>query len=260
MLENIFDSGKLAKMTIQAFQPPDADGIMELSEAEEDKYTVLVNPESYSITYKVNYDRVPAIGNSGSEAKYANTSPPTLNFEFLFDGTGVIPMSSGPLDGVPIAGAIAGAIGDLISGEEEDDVMAQLRKFIRVFEYNGDEHQPRVIRLTWGALLFDGVMSELTIDYKLFKPDGTPLRAIAKASFDGTIDDKLREQQEGNNSPDLTHSRTVTEGDKLPLMAQKIYRSVHHYIGVAKANKLYNFRNLRAGSQLDFPPIDKSTV
>lgn len=256
MLENIFDSGKLAKMTIQAFLPPDADGKMELSEAEEDKYTALVNPESYSISYKVNYERAPAIGNSGSEAKYANTSPPTLSFEFLFDGTGVIPMSSGPLDGVPIAGAIA----DLISGEEEDDVMTQLRKFLRVFEYNGDEHQPRAIRLSWGTLIFDGVLSELTVDYKLFKPDGTPLRAIAKASFDGTVDDKLREQQEGNSSPDLTHSRTVTEGDKLPLMALKIYRSTQYYIEVAKANKLYNFRNLRAGSQLSFPPIDKSTV
>jgi hypothetical protein len=259
MLDSLFDSGKLAKMTIQAFLPANPDGTMDLSEAEEDKYTVLVNPESYSVSYRVNYERAPAIGNTSSEAKYANTSPPTLNFEFLFDGTGVIPMSSGPLDGVPIAGAIAGAITDLLDGEE-DDVMAQLRKFIRVMEYSGEEHQPRVIQLSWGKLLFVGVMSELTVDYKLFKPDGTPLRAIAKAAFDGTIDDKLREQVEGNSSPDLTHSRTVTEGDKLPLMTQKIYRSPHHYIGVAKANKLYNFRNLRAGSQLDFPPIDKSTV
>ena len=144
MLDSLFDSGKLAKMTIQAFLPPNPDGTMDLSEAEEDKYTVLVNPETYSVSYRVNYERAPAIGNTSSEAKYANTSPPTLNFEFLFDGTGVIPMSSGPLDGVPIAGAIAGAITNLLDGEE-DDVMAQLRKFIRVMEYSGEEHQPRVI-------------------------------------------------------------------------------------------------------------------
>jgi hypothetical protein len=252
MLENPFDTGKLTKMIIQAYQPPDPDGNMELSEAEEDKYVVQVNPESYTVNYKVNYDRRPAIGNSGSEAKYANTSPPTLNFEFLFDGTGVIPATSGPLDGVPIAGAVS----DLFSGDEEYDVVNELQKFSHVVDYNGQEHQPRRVRLTWGKLIFDGVLSQLTVDYKLFKPDGTPLRAVAKAAFDGTITDILRENRERNSSPDLTHSRTVVEGDKLPLMSHRIYRQSGYYIEVARKNKLYNFRNLKAGTQLSFPPLE----
>lgn len=254
MLGGLFDSGKLSKMTIQAYQPPDAEGRMVLSEAEADKYTVQVNPESYSVNYKVNYDYRPAHGNSGSEAKYSNTSMPTLNFEFLFDGTGVIPAAAGPLDGVPIAGAIA----DLIAGSDEYDVATELLKFAKVVDYDGQEHQPRRVRLSWGKLIFDGVLSQLTVDYKLFKPDGTPLRAVAKASFDGTITDILRENSERNSSPDLTHLRTVVEGDKLPLLVNKIYRSPDLFIEVARANKLFNFRKLNAGDQLSFPPIDKS--
>ncbi|MEN8228463.1 MAG: LysM peptidoglycan-binding domain-containing protein [Bacteroidota bacterium] len=255
MLENPFDNGKLAKMIIQAYLPADPEGVMELSEAEEDKYVVQVNPETYSVNYKVNYDRRPAIGNSGSEAKYTNTTPPTLNFEFIFDGTGVIPASAGPLDGVPIAGAVA----DLFSGDEEYDVVTELQKFTKVVDYNGQEHQPRRVRLTWGKLIFDGVLSQLSVDYKLFKPDGTPLRAIAKAAFEGTITDLLRERQENNSSPDLTHLREVIEGDKLPLMSHRIYRQAKYYIEVARRNKLYNFRNLNNGQKLSFPPLEKKS-
>lgn len=254
MLENPFDNGKLTKMIIQAYQPADPEGKMELSESEEDMYVVQVNPESYTVNYKINYDYRPAIGNSGGEAKYANTTPPTLNFEFLFDGTGVIPASSGPLDGVPIAGAVA----DLFSGDEAYDVVNELQKFARVVDYNGQEHQPRKVRLTWGKLIFDGVLSQLTIDYKLFKPDGTPLRAIAKAAFDGTITDILRENKEKNSSPDLTHLRTVIEGDKLPLMSHKIYRQSKYYIEIARKNRVFNFRNLKAGLKLSFPPIENN--
>lgn len=253
MFENPFNNGKLEKMVIQAYLPADPEGIMELSEAEEDKYVAQVNPESYTVNYKVNYDRRPAIGNSGSDAKYTNTSPPTLSFEFLFDGTGVIPAAAGPLSGVPIAGAVA----ELFSGDEEYDVVTELRKFAKVVDYDGQEHQPRRVRLTWGKLIFDGVLSQLTVDYKLFKPDGTPLRAIAKTTFDGTITDILRERQENNSSPDLTHLREVIEGDKLPLMSHKIYRQAKYYIEVARENKLYNFRNLKQGLKLSFPPLEK---
>lgn len=255
MIENPFASGKLEKMIIQAYLPADSEGTMELSEAEEDKYVVQVNPESYKVNYKVNYDRRPAIGNSGSEAKYTNTSPPTLSFEFLFDGTGVIPAASGPLDGVPVAGAVA----DLFSDDDEYDVVAELKKFAKVVDYSGQEHQPRKVRLTWGKLIFDGVLSQLIVDYKLFKPDGSPLRAIAKADFDGTVTDILRERQENNSSPDLTHQRTVIEGDKLPLMSHKIYRQPRYYIELARRNKLYNFRNLEQGQKLSFPPLEKKS-
>lgn len=258
MLPNPFDSGKLEKMIIRAYKPrKKADEKPELSDQDEDKYMVQVNPESYKVNYQINYDRSQAHGNSGSEAKYSNTSPPVLEFDFLFDGTGIIPPPAGPLDNIPIAGAIA----DLLSGSEEFDVTAELQKFAKVvYDYNGDQHQPRKIQLTWGKLQFDGVLSSLSIDYKLFKPDGSPIRAIAKASFDGSITDMLRENKEKNSSPDLTHIRNVIAGDKLPLMAHSIYRDSNLYLEVARANKLFNFRRLDHGHQISFPPVNKKSL
>jgi len=256
MLDTLFDSGKLEKMIIRAYKPVvNAGDKPELSDEETDKYMVQVNPESYSIHYQINYDRRPAIGNSGSEAKYANTPPPSLEFDFLFDGTGVIPAPAGPLDNVPLAGAVV----DLLTEDEDFDVMTELQKFAAVvYDYSGTQHRPRKVQLTWGKLVFDGVLSSLHIDYKLFKPDGAPLRAVAKTTFDGTISDMLREKKEKNNSPDLTHKRTVVAGDKLPLLAHQIYRNPNYYLEVARANKLYSFRNLKDGAELSFPPLDKT--
>ncbi len=261
MFPNPFDSGKLAKMIIQAMKPQvKANEKPEVSDKEEDKYMVQVNPENYKVNYQINYDRKPAHGNSGSDASYAGTAPPVLDFEFLFDGTGVIPPPAGPLDNVPIAGAIVGAISDLISGGDEYDVMTELQKFAKVvYDYSGKEHKPRKVRLTWGKLIFDGVLTSLTLDYKLFKPNGDPLRAVARASFDGTISDMLRENKENNSSPDLTHLRSAIAGDKLPLLTHDIYRNANLYLEVARANRMFNFRNLSAGTQIVFPPVDKAT-
>lgn len=257
MIPNPFDSGKLEKMIIRAYKPRTKnDEKPELSDKDEDKYMVQVNPESYTVNYQINYDRRAAHGNSGSEAKYANTSPPVLEFEFLFDGTGVIPDSAGPLDNVPVAGAVA----DLLSGDDEYDVTRELHKFAKVvYDYSGDEHRPRKVQLTWGTLTFDGALTSLSIDYKLFKPDGTPLRAVANATFNGTISDVLREYKEKNNSPDLTHVRTSIAGDTLPLMTHNVYRTPGYYIEVARENKLYNFRKLNEGLRISFPPVDKKT-
>lgn len=97
----------------------------------------------------------------------------------------------------------------------------------------------------------------MDITFKLFKPDGTPLRATAKAKFKGFVEDNLRIAQENNSSPDLTHVRIVKEGDTLPLMTHRIYGDSKYYLEVAKANQISNFRKLKVGQQIFFPPIEK---
>ena len=105
--------------------------------------------------------------------------------------------------------------------------------------------------------MFKGVLTEMDITFKLFKPDGTPLRATASAKFTGFIEDNLRVAMENNTSPDLTHVRIVKEGDTLPLMSQRIYGDSKYYLEVAKANKITIFRKLKVGQLIFFPPIEK---
>ncbi|WP_158860112.1 CIS tube protein [Lunatibacter salilacus] len=252
MIKNPFDSGSLEKMYIQVVEV-DSNGKIIESEEEELKFNVQVNPESYNFNYKVNYSCQSGHGDTNCEAKHAGTEPHVMEFEFLFDGTGVIPKAPGPLTGVPLAGALA----ELLSGEKEDDVVTQLKRFIKVVDYKGKDHRPSLLKLAWGKLSFIGVLTRLSIQYKLFTPTGDPLRALANATFTSSIPDQFRKLLDQDSSPDLTHLRLAHEGDKLPLMVNKIYRSTKYYIEVAKANNLYNFRNLKAGTPLSLPPIEK---
>jgi hypothetical protein len=223
-------------------------------------YIALVNPETYVIRQKVNYNPAPPPqGNPGKELQYNHTSPPDLQFDFIFDSTGVIPKPlegvAGALSGVPIAGAIAAAI----SGKPKYDILAEIEAFKNiVLTYDGDIHEPRKVQLLWGTLSFEGKLTSLQFNYKLFQPDGTPIRVVATAAFTGSIEDNLREALKKSNSPDLTHIRTVKEGDTLSLMTHNIYGDASYYIEIARINKLINFRNLAPGTEIFFPPINKS--
>ncbi|NOR75025.1 MAG: LysM peptidoglycan-binding domain-containing protein, partial [Draconibacterium sp.] len=75
--------------------------------------------------------------------------------------------------------------------------------------------------------------------------------------FKGFVEDNLRVAMENNSSPDLTHVIIVKEGDTLPLMAFSIYGDPKYYLEVAKANSITNFRKLKVGQQIFFPPINK---
>ena len=223
-------------------------------------YSALVNPETYVVRQKVNYNPAPPPqGNPGKNQQYNNTPPPDIQFDFIFDSTGVVPKPldglAGALGGIPIAGAIAAAL----AAPPKYDILAEIEAFKNiVLTYDGDIHEPRDVQLLWGTLSFTGKLTSLQFNYKLFQPDGTPIRAVATAAFTGSIDDNLREALKKSNSPDLTHIRKVAAGDTLSLMTYKIYGDASYYLEVARINKLINFRNLEPGTELFFPPINKS--
>ncbi len=200
-------------------------------------FTSLLNPEKYAFKYKVEYTEAQGQGTSATQPKYVRSLPEDLNLEFLFDRTGVIKGHS---------------------NTQGLGIVADIERFKRiVFDYNGDEHKPNYLIIGWGTLLFKGILAEMSIEYKLFSPEGVPLRATVTASFKGIVDEILRLAKENNNSPDLTHVRIVKEGDTLPLMTFKIYGDSKYYLQVAAANNLTTFRRLKPGQQIKFPPIEK---
>lgn len=252
----LFDQGKLEKMTIRAFLPQtNPDEPPQVSESPDDAYVVQVNPSSYTLNHVLNYSYRQGQGFSSSEAAYSGSEPVTLQFEFLFDGTGVVRPPS-ELGDVPLVGAIASAL----AGSEPYDVMTEIQKFNRlVYDYHGEEHRPRQLLLVWGTLVFPCVLATISYRFPLFKPDGTPLRAVATCSFRETVPDAERVRRENPSSPDLTHLREVQEGDTLPLLAHRVYGKAELYLEVARVNRLVNFRRLRAGSRVALPPMEKGT-
>ncbi len=229
---DLLPSGKLEKMKIFAYTDSGMTDEVEGSPVE-----VLINPESYTTDFKLKVSEGgQGQGTSGKQLKYEFTEPAEMSFEFLFDCTGII------------------------DGQRRDDVVDDLTKFKKVLtEFKGESHEPPHIKLVWGSPegLFKGRLINLSINYKLFSPDGRPLRALAKATFKASIAEEERAAREKKSSPDLTHERTVKAGDTLPLMCKRIYGDPKYYLEVAKANGLGNFRQLKPGMEIRFPPISK---
>ena len=225
-------SGELTKLKIKGFK--DERFRQEIADGE---FNTLLNPETYQVRYQISQNDQQAQGTSAAAPRFSKTLPEDLQLDFIFDRSGVIKGYEDQLG--------EGIIGDV-------------DKFKRiVLDYNGDQHKPNYLIISWGSLLFKGSLKDMDITYKLFKPDGTPIRATIHATFKGFIEDNLRVARENNNSPDLTHIRMVSEGDTLPLMTFRIYGNSKYYLEVAKANKLVNFRKLIPGQQIFFPPIEK---
>jgi hypothetical protein len=140
---------------------------------------------------------------------------------------------------------------------EQIDVTDKVDEFFTAVGYDGDIHRPRYLQVIWGTLRSNCVLLKAEVTYRMFKPDGTPLRAIINASFREAVDDTTRVRQDRANSPDLTHIRTVKDGDRLVSMVYDIYGDINHYMDVARANGLTNVRSLKTGDSLLFPPFEK---
>ena len=235
--------GELSKLKITAYSDPKFKNKVAGGE-----FRTLLNPEKYSYKYKIKHNRRQASGTSSSAPKFNKILPEGFELDFIFDRTGVI------VDyGLPSKDGKETVFADKGSGITED-----IEKFKKVvFKYNGDHHRPNYLVISWGSLLFKGTLEEMDLTFKLFRSDGTPLRALVHTKFKGFIEDKLRAAKEKNTSPDLTHVRFVEEGDTLPLMAYRIYGDPMYYLEVAKVNNLMNFRKLKVGQKIYFPPIKK---
>lgn len=229
-------TGKLEKMLILAFadsKKAEDGGVKEA----DDSFEALINPETYTLEYKLKFSEGgQGQGTSGKQLKYEYTAPEEITFEFLFDNTGII-------DGTP-----------------RDSIAGDIKRFRQVLlEYKGDTHEPRHFKLVWGEnSIFKGRVTEVALTYKLFKPDGTPLRAVAKVKFKSSIEEQKRAAKENKKSPDLTHVRKVKAGDTLPLLCHRIYGDPRYYLQVAAINRLGNFRALVLGNDLIFPPLEKA--
>lgn len=233
---------QIEKMYIQAYTKADYSA----SSKAGDKIKVQVNPESYKVSHRVEFSDAQAPGTSAANLRFNKIPPQDFSFDFLFDNTGVIKGTS----------LLSIAIENPFSSGNNTNVIDQIENFKHaLLNYHGDIHRPYFLKLHWGTLTFKGVMTSMDIEFKLFNPDGTPIRAVAKVNFRGSIDDNLRVALEDRQSPDIMHERVFGADDKFTLMNNSIYNNEQYYIPVAKYNRLNSFRKIKQGTHLFFPPL-----
>jgi nucleoid-associated protein YgaU len=89
----------------------------------------------------------------------------------------------------------------------------------------------------------------------MFDMFGLPVRAKISAVFRERIVGGLNDILGMLSSPDLTHRKIVKEYDLFPYLTWQVYNNQMYYLQVAKVNRLKNFRKLKAGTELIFPPL-----
>jgi hypothetical protein len=218
--------GEVEKLRIMAYEKPDYSDTSVL------EFKSVLNPSEITISYELEYDGVQGSGATNSRMNFKKAKPGDLSLTFFIDGTGA--------DGKSV------------------DVQKQVEQFQTVTGYNGKIHRTSYLKVMWGTLQVKRcVLKSASIVYKLFKPDGVPLRAVITAVFTDNSDDTTRVAIAKDESPDLTHIRQVKGGDNLPAMCFKIYGDPRYYLEVARANRIDDFRRLKPGTKIFFPPLQK---
>lgn len=135
--------GELEKMMIIAYNDPHCEDSQEVSDG---RFTAMMNPESYTLDYKVTFNESQGHGTSGTQQKFFAKPPEEMQFEFLFDDTGII-------DGNP----------------RTNGIYEEVERFKKLLIENDEEsHEPRHFKLIWGQLIFKGRCTGININYKPF--------------------------------------------------------------------------------------------
>lgn len=225
------DGFKLEKLKITAYSDRERNSLVSTFEA-------MFNPSTFSQDYEIKYGLKQGFNTSGREVDYARSDPQQLSIDLLLDGTRVDAM---------------GLLAPLLKTVPE-----RVDEFLdATYHMNGKSHEPNFLDVKWGdEFTFKCRLKKVTIAYSSFDRGGNPLRAKLSITLisDDTADNLMK--KENKTSPDVTHTRIVRGGDTLPLLAKQIYGSADHYLFIARANGLDDFRNLVPGLELAFPPLE----
>lgn len=232
----------------------DPEGLPAPSNSGDSEFVALINPATLTFGASINYNgpspnASPAGAGASSSASpaqpigqahphliYQSTDPETLSFKLVFDGTGAL-------------GAATNQPGFVTQQ------INQLKKI--TYYYQGEAHEPNKVLIAWGNFTFYAKLRSMSINYKLFNPEGDPVRAEVDLQFSGSTNPEEAQRLMNQSSPDLSHVRVIKAGDTLPLMCKRIYGNSKMYLEVARINGLVNFRNLKPGTEILFPPIKK---
>lgn len=218
------DRGQLERLLILAFTAPDYRG------PPVGTFEAYVNPSEITQSYEIEYDAAQGSGTTGSRMDFKKVKPGDTTLAFFLDGTGA--------NGRPI------------------EVAAEVARFSYVTGYNGLIHRPHYLIVVWGKVPVKRcVLKSAQIAYKLFHPDGRPLRAVITATFVDHTDDRSRVAAAQDQSADLTHVRVLAAGDTLARLCDEIYGDPLMCAQVARANGLDGWRDVAPGTRLVFAPL-----
>jgi hypothetical protein len=207
------------------------------------KIPVYFNPTEYSISKSNTWKYDPVKGNDLPEAQFGGGNPRELSLSLMLDAS--------------LLGKDAHVRG----------LTNELFKMMEVKEGQtaGDPGAvPPFVTFIWGKeTTFKAVCTQLTVAFKLFRPNGDPIRADVKMTLKQADKASTASSTSANRGTNPTtranagHGvHTVRDGDSLPSIAYQTYGDATVWRAIADANGIENPFHLRRGRALSLPKLE----
>ncbi|HAS43458.1 MAG TPA: hypothetical protein DCS93_23460 [Microscillaceae bacterium] len=206
---------------------------------------VMINPAEINNKLNVQYEKQITPGTIKPQLKFVGKDNETLDFKLYFDGTGLIPPPK--------------KVKTSTSAETEslNVVEQQIEKLKKIVAgYDGAQHEVNYVFVKWANLKMHCRLTSMSIKYTLFDTDGRPLRAQVALSFQETTNPKEETLIKNNNSPDMSHIKTIQAGYGLRHMCYEIYGDGRLDVVVARFND-FPTRYMPVGTEVILPPLKR---
>lgn len=143
----------------------------------------------------------------------------------------------------------------LFDTSEDDDpnVLKHTTQIVALLRPLPGNSRPPMCQLWWGAyVLLQGVLTSLSQEYTLFRPDGTPVRATLDCTFTESGESSLKLSRKTSGLG--VQFCVVRLGDTLQTIAHRVYGTPTRWREIALFNGLSNPRALLPGMLLLLPP------
>jgi hypothetical protein len=196
------------------------------------------NPTQYSISKTNTWTMNPAPGSSLPPAQFGGGGARELSVELLFD--------AGP------DGDVTGATDHLFKMMEVDPSLSSATP---------SQARPPNVKLSWGTFRsFTAACRQLSVQFTLFRADGTPTRATASLSLVQVEKDTrtsrgspARPQNPTTRSDHRLRSHVVRDGDSLQSIAYEHYGDPTRWRQIADHNAIDDPLRLTRGRPVTIP-------
>jgi hypothetical protein len=201
------------------------------------------NPTEYSISKSNQWKYDPVTGTTLPKAQFGGGNPREMSLSLLFD---------------------VSLLGDQASIRPTTDKLFKMMEVPGGQGAGGSSAVPPFVTFHWGSVVsFKAVCTQLTVAFKVFHPNGEPIRADVKMSLK-QAETASTASSTGANRPGNPTTRanaghgvhTVKDGDSLPSIAFQTYGDATVWRSIAQANDIENPLHLRRGRTLSLPKLE----
>ncbi|MEM8858097.1 MAG: LysM peptidoglycan-binding domain-containing protein [Chloroflexota bacterium] len=195
----------------------------------------MFNPYEYTVTKQNKFTYKPKNNNQAPSLNFDGPGSQTLKLKIYFD--------------------------TFESGEDVTQTTRKLWDLMDPKKQDGGGNDdkkvdPPYVAFHWGVFYFVSVIKTMTQKFTLFKNDGTPVRAEVNITFEQHKDQKDYDRQNPTSGGGPVDRIWQTKpGDRLDLIAAKVYGDATHWPKIASYNGIQNPHQLKSGTLLSIPEL-----